>query len=284
MRDYAHYFSDRTLPEKRGVSVNRDIDWWMGYAASHLAKLLFVVLLAILCLVIQSFIQLGKSQSTFPVENITLTGEVLITQPHDIETALDNIEVASFFETDIADVTARIEALPWIEQATVTRHWPSALTVDIVEREASYRWGDKELIDGVGNRFANIDNSIFGSLPKLDGVAGYESAVIVAYRQLMNELGGSAGRLDIDKFVLNQYLSWELHLKNGLVIKFGRDDYTQRIKRFTQVYQAGKLPDFQILNSIDFRYHRGFAVKWKPEFTPKSQEESAMVKVSGTEI
>lgn len=283
MRDYSSYFNDRVKLEKRGVSIKKNIDWWMGYAASHIAKLLFLGLLAVLFLVIQLFIQLVNNEQRFPVDKITLTGDVFITQPKDIEGALSDLTVASFFKIDINEISTKIESLPWIESATVMREWPNRLNINVHERQASYRWGDKELVDESGNRFANIDNRMFSHLPKVSGLAGHESEVILAYQQLMQVLGESANHLDIEAFVLNQYLSWELHLRDGLVIKFGRDDYTQRIKRFADVYQMGRLPDFKQLHVVDFRYHRGFAVKWKPEFTPQKSADHLM-KVAGTEI
>lgn len=279
MRDYADYFIDRKPPEKRGVSIHRDVDWWLESITGHMAKLLFVVLLALLALAIKSFLQVGKSQFFFPVDNITITGDVLITTPKDIGEALKDVSGDSFFAVDLNEVTQQLIDLPWIEAATVTRQWPDKLDIAIVEHKAAYRWGDNELVDKQGNRFANIDNSIFGDLPKLSGVDGHETEVISAYQELMDDLGISAERLDIDSFVLNQYLSWELHLKSGVVVKFGRDDYAKRVGRFAEAFQAGKLPKLAELKALDFRYQHGFAVKWKAEFSPQSGK-GKMVKVA----
>lgn len=281
MRDYVDYFPSRQLPEKRGVSVHRDIDWWMQYCTGRMAKLLFVVLLAALALALKSFWQVGQSRAFFPVERITLNGDILITTPTDINDALADITQQSFLSVDLNAVSEQLVALPWIESAQVTRRWPATLAVSVTERKAAYRWGDSELVDDMGNRFANIDNSIFGELPKLEGVAGFETTVMEAYHQLNSALGASAKYLEIDRFVLNQHLSWELHLQSGVVVKFGRDDYPQRLERFAQAFQAQKFPDFEQLDVLDFRYNRGFAVKWKPEFTPETRQ-GKLVKVSAT--
>lgn len=283
MRDYASYFIDRKMPDKRGVSIHRDIDWWMEYLAGRMAKLLFVALLAVLFLVIKLFWQVGKSPTLFPIEQVALTGDVLITQPQDVEKVLASLSEKSFFSLDIDAVSQQIEALPWVESAQVTRQWPDGLSIDLVERQAAYRWGDNELVDADGNRFAKIDQHVFQHLPKLNGADGHESEVIFAYRQLREQLGSRTDDIGIEEFVLNPYLSWELHLQNGLVVKFGRDYYQQRLNRFIDAYQQGKLPDFVQLDSIDLRYKVGFSVKWKPEFAPK-QEDEALIKASFEQI
>lgn len=279
MRDYVAYFNDRKQPEKRGVSIKRDIDWWMEYFAGRMAKLLFLVLLAVLFLTLKSFWQVGKSRSAFPLQNIQLTGEVIITQPQDIEKTLADFDDASFFSLDIQQATAAIESLPWIEKAAITRQWPNGLSIELQERQAAYRWGKNELVDAEGNRFANVDHALFAELPQLSGGEGHESEVIFAYQHLVSALGSRTEDLGIQSFVLNRYLSWELHLQSGLVVKFGRDNFQQRLSRFVDAYQLGKLPDFIQLDAIDLRYQRGFSVKWKPEFAPTALK-SPMLKVS----
>lgn len=282
MRDYANYFNHRKLPEKRGVSVYRDIDWWMEYLTGNMAKLLFVVLLAVLALALKSFWKVGQSRAFFPVQQITLAGDILITTPHDIGQALEKTTENSFFVIDLNEVSQQLTALPWIESAQVMRRWPATLAVSITERQAAYRWGENELIDEIGHRFANIDNSIFGDLPKLSGVDGSEQSVIEAYQALQVALGASAKNLPIDQLVFNEFLSWELHLSTGVVVKFGRDNYQQRMERFVQAFQSDKLPNFKHVDVLDFRYNRSaFAAKWKPEFTPQTQQ-GRLVKVTET--
>lgn len=285
MLDFVSYFNEAPKGDKKGVSIHHDIDWWMEYLAARMAKLIFIVLLVGALLLIKSFWQMSKSHYAFPVDRVTLEGNILITQKKDVAAVVQAIQSESFFEVDLDKVSADLIELPWIEQATVKRQWPDKLVIHLVERDVHYRWGDNELLDAEGNRFESVNHASFMQLPRIDGVSGYEYETIVAYQQLMRELGGSAERLDIEKFVLNPYLSWELHLQSGLVVKFGRDDYTQRLKRFVQAYQSDKLPNVEKVSAIDFRYNRGFAVKWKADFLPKPQLGTGkLVKASRTEI
>ncbi|PID66974.1 MAG: hypothetical protein CR975_00280 [Gammaproteobacteria bacterium] len=279
MRDYAVYFTDRKLPEKRGVSIRRDVDWWLGYLAKRIAKLLFLLLLAVIFLTLKSLWQVGKNHQAFPVQRISLNSEVLITQPKDIQAVLTKFGDKSFFSLNIQQLVTEIESLPWIEKASVTRQWPNTLSIDLQERQAAYRWGQNELLDADGHRFTNVDKVFFSQLPLLNGVAGHEAEVIFAYQKLMAALGSRAEDLAIESFVLNKYLSWELHLQSGMVVKFGRDNFQQRLNRFVEAYQMGKLPDFLQLETIDLRYRQGFSVKWKPEFAPQTIKKP-MLKVN----
>lgn len=279
MRDYASYFIHTQSIHKRRVSVKRDIDWWMEYGVKKMAKLLFIALLVLLFFVIKSFWQVSKSVANFPVDRIVLSGDAIITQQRDIQQALNEFQDSSFFNLDINSVAANIEAFSWVESAKVTRQWPNVLVIDLVEHEAVYRWGEEELLDAAGNRFVNVDSQRFAHLPQLDGIDGHESEMIFAYQQLTTALGSRLSKLGVERFVLNRYLSWELHLQSGLVIKFGRDDYQKRLKRFVAALQSDKLPDFAQLDSVDLRYQHGFSVRWKPEFLPQEQQ-TPMVKVS----
>ncbi|PID62192.1 MAG: hypothetical protein CR974_03795 [Gammaproteobacteria bacterium] len=279
MRDYADYFIDKKPSEKRGVSIHHDIDWWMEKIATHMAKFLFVILLILLAFFCHSLMNMGKDERFFPLNEVTVSGDILLTTPKDVNEALTGISDKSFLVLDVNDVATRLQQLPWVESATVTRHWPNSLSIALTERKAAYRWGDCELIDVDGTRFAKTHDSLFSTLPKLSGVDGFEGDVINAYQHLVSQLGVDAEYLDIDQFVLNKYLSWELHLKSGVIIKFGRDNYSERVTRFAEAFKANKLPNLDKLNVLDFRYNRGFAVKWKPEFRPQSQN-GKMVRVS----
>lgn len=288
MRDYAYYFNNTNKLDRNSqrawVTIRKDVDWWLEYCTSRIAKLLFFVLLALVALTLKSFWQIGKSQQYFPLQNIAIKGDIFITHPEDIYTVLAEMNDNSFMSIDINTISQQLTQLPWINTATVTREWPNTLNIELVEKKAAYRWGEDELIDSEGARFANVDEELFSVLPKLDGADGFEKEVIEGYQYLMNTLGASKNRLAIDKLTLNSTLSWELHLESGVVVIFGRKNFKQRAARFAEAFQADKIPNLDKVTTLDFRYNRGFAVKWRTESvsadTEQSQSNDSTQKVS----
>ncbi|MBS9778122.1 MAG: cell division protein FtsQ/DivIB [Gammaproteobacteria bacterium] len=283
MRDYVNYFAGKRRLDKHGVDVKKDVDWWAGYILSRMGKMLFLVLMVIICFAVKFIYDKGKNQAHFPIGLITLTGDVVLTEPKHIQQSVIALGYQSFYGLNLQKVTNQIEALPWVEKARVTRKWPDELVIDVEERVAKYRWGENELLDSYGNRFTNIKSDAFLQLPRLGGADGHELEVIEAYEQLRIKLGDNMQHLGFSSFSLNQYLSWELHLKSGLVIKFGRDDFKERLNLFSDAYSQGRLPSFVKIESIDLRYQTGFSVKWKPEFAPAALS-TPMLQVNAKQI
>lgn len=286
MRDFASYVNNQRLPDKRGVSMRRDIDWWMEFVASKLAKCLFLLLLAAMLLLGKLFGQLAQDASRFPINDITLKGEIKITTAEKIHAALQPFNQTSFFGVDVNAVSASLHELPWIQQVSVERAWPDQLLIHVSEYDARYRWGDGYLLDASGSRFPNSGHQAFAALPLLIGPDGFESMVIDAYEKVeavFLPIAAAKGQLPLKQLVLTPYLSWELHLDKQVVVKFGRDQFGERLQRFAEAYQVGKIPELEKLQTIDFRYRSGFAVKWQPAFAPKSNE-AELIDASHTEI
>jgi|GEM_PF-4874460 len=277
MLDYANYFIDKKPSEKQGVSIHRDIDWWMHYIAARIAKLLFLIVIGLFLLGVKSAITLSADKHQFPIRHINLIGEVSITQPEAISKVLVPFKQASYYSLNLYQVSEKMLSLPWIKSLTLSRYWPDTLNIYLSERQPAYRWGNKELLDSTGVRFAKPGHLSFTQLPQLFGTPGNERKMIAAYQQLVQNLGAESKNIAIKSLILNQYLSWELHLQSGVVVKFGRSDYQTRMKRFADAYLAHKLPSFPQVSDLDFRYDHGFAAKWKPAFSPYRQQPAVVL-------
>ncbi len=87
---------------------------------------------------------------------------------------------------DPARVTSRLEALPWVEDATVTRSWPGTITISVRERTPVAVIGsgpDAVLVDHTGRVLGAVGER-GAALPSIgdDVPAG---AQVPAYRQLL---------------------------------------------------------------------------------------------------
>lgn len=69
----------------------------------------------------------------FSARVVTVVGSVH-TPVAEIESVAGLSNHPPMLDVDPGAITARLDALPWVARATVTRHWPDAVTVTLVER------------------------------------------------------------------------------------------------------------------------------------------------------
>ena len=72
-----------------------------------------------------------------PVASVRVEGELVRLKPADVARAASLEADQRLFDTDLVELRARIEALPWVAQARVSRVWPDVIAVRLVERVPS---------------------------------------------------------------------------------------------------------------------------------------------------
>lgn len=105
------------------------------------------------------------------VQEITVVGRDR-TAVADIMTALGARRGTPILTVDPAAARGRLEALPWVGKAVVERRLPSALHVEIEERQPLALWqldGDVRLIDGIGETIDIPSVIAFRHLPLVVG-------------------------------------------------------------------------------------------------------------------
>ena len=107
----------------------------------------------------------------FGLDQVALTGH-RFTSDSDVYAALELDRERFLIGYDGAAARLRVEKLPWVERAELTRVWPGQLDVRITERSAFAIWqrGDREyLIDKTGRVLQTV---VAGSITHLPRVAG----------------------------------------------------------------------------------------------------------------
>ena len=184
---------------------------------------------------------------------------------------------------------AELEALPWVEHATVMRMLPNRVRVSIVERTpvAFVRQGNEiGLVDAHGvllDLAPEADHAY--SFPVVTGILAQDPASTRAAR--MRVYAEFTHDLDSGTEKVSQHLS-EVDLSdpddvkallpdNGVdvLVHFGDRDYLQRYQRYMQ-----NLPDWKTrypkLASVDMRYEREVVLEITPGATvPVAAEASA---------
>lgn len=167
----------------------------------------------------------------------------------------------SFFATDLSEVKRFVESQPWVASAAVTRVWPDALRVDVVERKPIAYWNDGALINPAGRVFRPGNIQAAGALPHLYGPAGRSAEVLGMASRLSHSL--SRLGLGLASLHLAARGAWTLELADGVRVALGTDDVSERFQRFVTVYEQALKTRMNEVASVDARYSNGVAVQWK---------------------
>lgn len=125
------------------------------------------------------------------VSQVFLTGHRM-TSDRDIFEALDLANARSLLRFDGVAARERIEELPWIRHAAITRVFPDSISVEVTEREAFAVWHTSDrhvLIDVTGRVLGAASPSAQAELPRVSGDgAATEAAAILGVIEAFPDL------------------------------------------------------------------------------------------------
>ncbi len=195
-----------------------------------------------------------------PIQRVEIKGEFRYLDRGQLQQDLVPLLGDGFFGLDVASVRSRVEAAPWVDQASVRRLWPGRLQIQIVEQQPVAHWGEKSLLNARGTPFTPASVFTQVRLPHLSGPEGHAGNVLLRYRNmsaLLKDLG-----LAIEVLRQDARRSWHLKLSNGMTVELGRVDPEQRLARFIRVYPAILATAATGISQVDLRYSNGFSVRW----------------------
>jgi cell division protein FtsQ len=213
----------------------------------------FLVGLVVLAVTLTA-LQAAMRSPLWPVQEVTIQGELEHTMRSEIESALYQRVAGNFFSVDVDGVRSALERLPWVRRAAVRRVWPNRLEAVLEEHVALARWGENALVNTHGERFAGGSKE---TLPRFSGPRGSESEVTRRYSRF-NEIVAPLGAR-VDEVILTPRLAWQLKLNNGVRLALGRDADAaeERLERFVQSTAKGRVR----YDYVDLRYPNGFALR-----------------------
>lgn len=168
----------------------------------------------------------------------------------------------------LPSLQSRIEALPWIERAELTRHMSGELQIMIFERvpfALLQQSGDVWLVDASGTRITNKGLMAFEALPLIVGPATpAQIQTLGRYAKLSTDLSQklvSGVRIDARR--------WDLVFENGIRVKmaddqnktYGLDQSWQRLMNLDQTLQLLR----REVAVVDLRLEDRLVVRLTPE-------------------
>lgn len=195
-----------------------------------------------------------------PVRRVEVEGKFQRVAPPEIEQAVAPYAAAGFLSVDLQRVQAALERIDWVDRAQVERSWPNGLKVFITEHVPAAKWGVDGLLNTRGELFLREARHVPPELPQLNGPEGSETEVAKLYLETYPRLLTVGMRLA--KVELDPRGAWELTLGNGVSVRLGRQDVSDRLERFINVASPLVATRAAEISYVDLRYSNGFSVGW----------------------
>jgi cell division protein FtsQ len=184
--------------------------------------------------------QLALTWAGLGIDQVALRGQ-RFTSDSDIFDAADLSNARSLITFDAAAARTRIEALPWIETASIARVFPGSLDIRVTERRPVALWTapDKRtfLIDASGRVLSGVKPGSQVTLPRVAGDGAPASAQ--GLLELLKRYPAIWQRFEFAERVGGR--RWTLHLKEHVVIHLGADQEAVAIAALTTPGKLGAL-------------------------------------------
>lgn len=199
---------------------------------------------------VDSIVGSATAAAGLKINAVTISGQSE-TAELDVLERLAIPEHGSMLSFDIEAARARVEAISWIESATIRKVYPDTIEVVIVEREPFALWqrnGDVALIDNAGNVLSDYIAPRYRNLPVLVGAgAQSEAAEIVS---LINEFPTLHPKVRAATLVSGR--RWDITLTNGVLVMLPEEDPVPALIQLEALDQGQQLLSRDII-SVDLR-------------------------------
>lgn len=210
-----------------------------------------------------------------PIGAITIEAPFQRVSALQIEEAINDELRHGFLTANLSLIQRRIVSLPWVDKANVVRRWPDMLEITVSEQVPAAIWGESGLLNTRGELFVEEVRHVPAELPRLSGPADKSAEVAVRYLDVRKNLIPLG--LDVRRVHLDARGAWEMTLSNGVEVRLGRRDVTERTNLFLDVVANIVSSRETDIEYVDMRYSNGFTIGWKddagsPLAEPKSTQ------------
>ena len=222
------------------------------------------ILVIILIIKVLSIVWADHKQNlaeSLPIKYVRIEGVFQYISKDTIRKALQPYVNTDFFSVDMQVIHQAVMQLPWMKKVTVKRVWPDAIDIKVYEQIPAVRWGTNSLLNPNGELFTPDSVAEFQDLPLIIGPKGYEARLLAIMKGLETALSDRS--LHLAEFKVNERRAWELELKNGIVIKLGRNGQLKNFQRFLKTMDLLGQEKIDAIAKVDLRYPNGFAITWK---------------------
>jgi cell division protein FtsQ len=177
------------------------------------------------------------------------------------ELGLDGRTSLIGFDTDAARL--RIQSMPWVASAEVTKVYPNGISVKVLEKDAFAVWQRQDgvaLIEETGKEIAEFGDEKFLTLPLIIGDGANLKALDMM--TAMTEFPGIASQVKAYSLVGGR--RWDLEMQDGLKLKLPEKDAASALASLAKLEAEQGLFGRDI-ESVDMRIGDRIIVQLSPE-------------------
>jgi cell division protein FtsQ len=226
--------------------------WSDTQAVNRLAALVGMIASVALLWCLASW---ASSKSYFAIRQVRVSAPLSEVDPGLLEAAIRTELRGTFFSVSPARTRAALKKLPWVRDVSVKRRWPLALELTISEHRAVGYWGDSDLLSDQGEVFRAGSRA---PMPRFEAPLASAPELLLRYREARTAL--AAQGLDVKAMVMSPRGAITVTTGSDLQIEFGREQFSERLQRFTALYGGWPASYRSGLARIDMRYKAAVAV------------------------
>ena len=194
------------------------------------------------------------------VEKVAVTGGLKHVKKAVVVEAVTPFLTAGFIRLDMDGIRTELEKMPWVYEVRLQRAWPNNISINIVEQQAIAQWGNNGFLNHRGELFKPQAVTEIQGLPLLAGPDSSSKQVMNYYRSIAELLGRQG--LALTGLSVDQRGAWQAELNGVVILKMGKEQVLEKVKRFARVYKQALPKDLVAVKTIDMRYSNGLAVGW----------------------
>ncbi|MBA3582783.1 MAG: FtsQ-type POTRA domain-containing protein [Gammaproteobacteria bacterium] len=238
-------------------------------AVARKRRIIKMAIVIVLLAALISIVVLGMQRysASYQINVLQIEGEFDNQQAVHIQQLMTPYMQQGFFGITLKDAQKTLANVDWVKTAAVSKQWPNALRVKLVERQPIARWGSDQYIDAEGFIFkhAHIDSRMI--LPVVQGVPQDAKHIAQTWQWLQTQLVPL--NLTVVQLTLDDRKAWHAKLSNGIALTLGKDLSIYRLQRFISAFQQHFYAYPERIQTIDLRYANGLSIAWQSGQAPE---------------
>ena len=184
------------------------------------------------------------------IASVSLSGQRQVSR-EEIFAAAGVTENSSLLFLDVADARTKLEAIPWIAEATVRKLYPNRLQITVTEREAFALWQRQGKVHVVAADGTVLSAKLEPRLAALPFVVGQGAATRA--RDFLAVLDRFPSIRDqVRAAILVAERRWNLRLKNGIDVRLPERDIERALETLARLDRENSLLSRDIV-AVDLR-------------------------------